>query len=117
MTKNKNSTRYASFQQESRVAKALGGKVCPNSGAGRFTKSDVIVEEASMSIECKTCMKEQASFSIRKEWIEKQQSDSFANRLSNSCVCINFGPDTPNYYVIDEKLMKFLVEKLIEENS
>lgn len=37
-------------------------------------------------------------------------------RLSNSAVCINFGPNTSNYYVIDEKLMQFLVEKLEEED-
>lgn len=35
-------------------------------------------------------------------------------RLDNSCIAFNFGPDQPNYYVINEKLMKFLVEKLEE---
>ena len=27
--------------------------------------------------------------------------------LFNSCLCINFGPNTDNYYVISEKLMKY----------
>ena len=36
-------------------------------------------------------------------------------RLYNSCISFNFGPETDNYYVISEKLMKFLVEKLQEE--
>lgn len=68
-------------------------------------------------IECKTCMTEKNSFSIKKEWIEKNKLESFENRLDNSCICFNFGPDTNNYYVISEKLMKFLCEKLIEENE
>ena len=36
--------------------------------------------------------------------------------LDNSCLCFNFGPGTDNYYVINEKLMKFLIEKLEKDN-
>ena len=52
-TKNDASTRFYSQKQEASVAKALGGTVNSNSGAGLYNKSDVIVKDASLSIECK----------------------------------------------------------------
>ena len=62
-------------------------------------------------------MSEKSSMSIKKEWIDKNREEAFENRLFNTCVCFNFGPEAENFYVIDSKLMKFLVEKLEEENS
>lgn len=115
MTKNKESTRYTSSAQENYVAKILGGRVCCNSGAGKWNKSDVIVNEASLSIECKTSMTAKSSFSIKKEWITKQKEEAFANRLSNTAIAISFEPEgKENYFLINERLMKFLVEKLEE---
>ena len=32
--------------------------------------------------------------------------------LENHCLCFNFEPAGDNFYIIDSKLMKFLVEKL-----
>lgn len=110
------STREFSSIQENKVAKLLGGQVNPNSGAGKWRKGDVIIPEVLL-VECKTCMTDKSSFSIKSEWITKNKEEAFSNRLYNSCIAFNFGPDKPNYFVIDEKLMKFLVEKLIEENS
>ena len=115
--KNTNSTRYYSDLHESSVAKALQGVRVPNSGAGKFSAGDIINKTASMLIECKTVMTEKQSVSVKQEWLAKNKEEAFLNRLDNSCLCINFGPGTKNYYVIDEKLMKFLVEKLEEENS
>ena len=60
-------------------------------------------------------MTDKSSFSIKQDWILKNKDEAFSQRLSNSCVAFNFGPDKPNYYCIDEKLMKFLVEKLEED--
>lgn len=117
MTSNKEATRYHSDLHEKSVCKALGASQTPNSGAGKWKKNDVIQKQASLAIECKTVMTEKQSVSIKREWIDKNREEAFSNRLDNSCLCINFGPNTPNYYVIDEKLMKFLVEKLEEENS
>lgn len=71
MNKNISSTRYYSDIQENYIAKKFNGRRCSNSGAGLFDKSDVIIEDASLSIECKTCTKDKNSFSIKKEWIEK----------------------------------------------
>lgn len=115
MTKDKNTTRYYSDLHEKSVCKALGARQQPNSGAGKFNKGDVVVDNASLLIECKTSMTEKESVSVKKEWINKNKEEAFSLRLQNYCVCINFGPQTQNYYIIDEQMMKYLVDKLEEE--
>lgn len=118
MTKNKSATRYASQTQEERVSSLLGGRRNSNSGAGRFDKSDVVVDKASLSIECKTCMTPRDSFSIKKEWLKKSKEEAFANRLENHVIAFNFFfEDKEDYYIINSNLMSFLVEKLSEEYS
>lgn len=114
---NQNSTRYYSDMHEKSVCKALNGVQQSNSGAGKFNKGDVVIPSCGLLIECKTSMTEKQSVSVKREWIEKNKDEGFAIRMSNSAVCFNYGPDTNNYYVINEKLMKFLVEKLAEEND
>ena len=116
-TKNKESTRYYSDKHEKSICKALGAQQQSNSGAGHFRKGDVIHNGASMLIEAKTCTSEKNSFSIKQEWIDKNKEEAFLIRKANSCICFNFGPDSDNYYVINEKLMRFLISKLTEENS
>lgn len=110
-------TRYYSDIQEKSVCKLLNAYQQSNSGAGLFRKGDCVQKEALLLIECKTCMTDKESISIKKEWITKNKEERFTQRLSNSCVAFNFGPNQPNYFIIDEKLMKFLVEKLIEEEK
>lgn len=117
MTKNEESTRYFSEKQEARVANLFCGRVVSNSGAGRFRKGDVHVPQSSLLIECKTTTSPKESFSIKKDWITKNKEEAFSNRYDNTCIAFNFGPNQPNYFVIDEKLMQFLVEKLEEENK
>ena len=114
MPKNKDSTRAYSDEHERSVCRELGAHQTPNSGAGRFTKGDVIHNEASLLIECKCSMTEKQSVSIKKEWIETSKQNAFTNRLSNSCLCINFAPKSQNYYLIDSKLMEVLVNALTE---
>lgn len=116
-TKNKESTRYYSNLQEEYVAKLLGGYQTPNSGATNFTKGDIKIPNASMLIECKTMTTEKDSISIKKDWLDKNNYETKLMRLSNSMLVFNFGPNTKNYFIIDEKLAKYLVEKLIEENN
>ena len=113
----KNSTRAIADIHEKSICKALGAKQQSNSGAGHFCKGDVIHDGASMLIEAKTTMSPKNSISIKKEWIEKNHAEAFSLRKSNSCICFNYGPDTDNYYVISEKLMKYLINKLEEDNS
>lgn len=115
--KNEDSTRYYSDAQEKSVCKIVNGYQTSNSGAGKFAKSDVFNKDASLSVECKTCMTDKESFSVKKEWLEKHKDEAFANRLDNTAIAFSFGPNQKNYFIIDEKLMKFLVEKLEEENS
>lgn len=112
--KNKESTRYFSDKHEKSVCKALGAKQQSNSGAGNFSKGDVITD--SFLIECKCCMSEKQSVSIKKDWIDKNREEAFSIRKDNSAICFNFEPDGNNYYVINEKLMKYLVES-IESNE
>ena len=116
-TKNKECTRAYSDAHEKSICKALGGKQTSNSGAGHFNKGDVIVESASLLVEAKCCMSPKNSVSIKREWIDKNKQEGFMTRRDNQVVCINFEPDGDNYYVINERLMRFLVEKLSEENS
>lgn len=117
MTKNKSSTRFASEAQEKRVASKLGGRVSSNSGAGRFDKSDIYLDDIDLSIECKTCQTEKNSFSIKKEWLEKHKREAFQTRAANNVIAFNFFySDNQDYYVIDDKLMRFLVDKLREDN-
>lgn len=108
-------TRYYSTLQENSVVDLIGGFRVANSGAGLFTKCDVINKEASIGIECKTPTSEKDSFSIKKEWIEKNRSEARDMRLFNQALAFTFGPNQENFFVIDEKLFKFLIDKLKEE--
>ena len=114
MTKNQNSTRYFSSKQEDHVAKVLGGHANTSSGSSAFNKGDVIVSDASLLVECKTSIAEKTSYSVKKEVLEKNRAEARSMRLLNNALCFNFGPDTSNYYVINEDLFAFLVEKLKE---
>lgn len=117
MTKNKESTRYFSTNHEQSICKALGGHRQPNSGAAKFNKGDIVVDSANILIEAKTTMTDKESFSVKKDWFIKNKAEAFAIRKANQAVCFNFGPNQENYYIINEKLMRFLVEKLGEEGE
>lgn len=104
----KKPTRFYSSKQESDVAKAVGGKTTANSGATMFQKGDLLTEQ--WLLECKTCTKPQKSFSLKEEWFEKNKHESLFMSKPYSAVVFNFGPDKPNYYVIDEITFKELLE-------
>lgn len=106
-------TRFYSNKQEKAVAKALGGKQVSNSGATVFSKGDVRTDK--FLVECKTCVEDKKSFSIKKEWIEKNKEEAFAMRKPYQAIAFNFGPNSENYYVIDEKMFLRLKEVLDEE--
>ena len=110
--------RFYSSRQEKKVAKAVGGKQVSNSGATAFNKGDVTTD--LMLLECKTCVENKKSFSIKKEWLEKNKEEAFEMGKDYSVLTFNFGPDSDNYYVIDERLFKMLNKFLIfleEENT
>lgn len=77
MTKNKESTRYYSELHEKSIAKALNAELNPNSGAGKWRKGDLCKRDASLLIEAKCSMTDKNSFSVKKEWIEKNKQEAF----------------------------------------
>ena len=106
-------TRFYSSRQEKKVAKAVGGKQVSNSGATAFNKGDVTSD--NFLIECKTCVEDKKSFSIKKDWLEKNKEEAFEMGKDYSALAFNFGPGSENYYVIDERLFKMLKEVLESE--
>ena len=102
-------TRYYSKKQESQIAKKLDGKRQANSGATKFAKGDVITDD--FLIEAKTKTELCKSFTIKKEWLEKNKEEAFAMRKTHSALAFNFG-DNENYYVISERDFKEYIELL-----
>ena len=114
---NKQSTRYYSDLQQKKVCDVIDGKQTINSGASKFSVGDVVNDQVSLMCQCKTCMTDKQSFSIKKEWLEKNKNQAFAKRYENTCLAFNFGPEQKNYFIINENLMRFLVEKLKDEKN
>ena len=108
-------TRHYSKRQEKKVAKAVGGKRTANSGATPFEKGDVIIQD--WLIECKTKTKDCSSFTIKEDWLLKNEEEAFAMGKNNSALCFDFGPNAnKRYYVISERLFETLKNYLEEEN-
>lgn len=103
-------TRFYSKRQETAVAKALGGKRTANSGATKFSKGDVRTDE--WLVECKTCEKAKASFSIKREWLDKNREEAFAMSKSYNALAFDFGNGSKRYYVVDEKTFIKMKEAL-----
>lgn len=106
------STRYYSDKQEKQIAKAIGGKQVSNSGATAFNKGDI--KNSQWLIEAKTTTKHKDSFAIKLAWLVKNKEEAFAMHRPYSALAFNFGPDEENYYIIDEKLFKKLLNFLEE---
>lgn len=113
---NKKSTRYYSTQQEKQIAKNVGGRRTANSGATMFSKGDVVTKD--WMFEAKTCMKEQDSFSIKKEWLDKLKQEAFGNNKPFYSLVFNFGiVSDENYYIISEKHFKQILSILEEAEN
>lgn len=110
MTKNKESTRYYSSIQEKKVAKDLKGKCSANSGAALWSEGDVRLKNTL--IECKTCITDKNSFSIKKEWLTKLKEEAlFAGKDYHSLV-FNYGPKQDNYFIIPQWMFEEYLELL-----
>ena len=107
-------TREFSDRQEKHIAKVTGGKVQSNSGGTKFGGGDVHTKH--FLIEAKTPTKEQTSFTIKKEWMNKMKMQAFEQGKSESVLAFKFSPlEDKNYYVLDEaQFLLFL--KYMEEN-
>ena len=112
MTHNEKSTRYYSGRQERKVAKAVGGRQVANSGAPTFVAGDVITDE--FLIECKTKTTDCKSFTIKEDWLLKNEEEAFAMGRE-SALCFDFGPSAnKRYYVISERQFG-LLQQCLEE--
>ena len=107
-------TRFYSKQQEKRVAKVVGGKRTANSGATMFSKGDVNTD--LFLLECKTCTEPRKSFTLKKEWFDKNKEEAFAMHKDYSAVVFDFG-DGEDFYVIDQHLFQKLQNYLREDNN
>ena len=111
----KEPTRYYSKKKEDAIAKKLGGARVKNSGATAWAKGDVNLDK--WLLEAKTRMTSSASISIQKEWLEKNNKEALFMGKPYSALAFNFGPDQPNYYIIDESLFETLVSVLDNEEE
>ena len=93
-------TRFYSNKQEKKIAKAVQGQQVANSGATAFRKGDVTTE--NWLFEAKTKTTESKSFSIKREWIEKNKEEAFAMGKDYSALVIDLG-DGEQFYLLDEK--------------
>ena len=111
----KEPTRYYSKKQEDAIAKKLGGSRVKNSGATAWAKGDVNLDK--WLLEAKTKMTPSVSISIQKEWLKKNTAEALFMGKPYSALAFNFGPDEPNYYIIDEALFETLVAALENEEE
>lgn len=107
---DKKPTRYYSKKQEDTVAKKFGGERVKNSGATKFAPGDVLTEQ--FLLECKTKMSDSESITIHKTWLEKIQKEALFAGKPYQALLFNFGPNQPNYAIIEETLFQELVELL-----
>ena len=61
-------------------------------------------------MEAKTKTKDSDSISIKKEWFTKNKEESIFMDKEYCGIVFNFGPNQPNYYVIDELTFQELLE-------
>ena len=111
---SRNKVKDYSASQENDIARLLGGRVQSNSGGTRFGGGDV--QTAQFFIEAKTPTKEQTSFSVKKEWIDKMREQAFEQGKYHSALAFRFAPDGDDYFVINSRLMAELV-KFIESSD
>ena len=77
-----------------------------------FNKGDVTTD--NWLFEAKTKTAESNSFSIKREWLEKNKEEAFAMRKDYNALVIDFG-DGKQFYIVDEKT--FLTMKGALENG
>jgi len=100
-------TRFYSKRQEKHIAKELGGRRQANSGATAFQKGDVVLDD--WLLEAKTCTTVKKSFSIKREWLDKNKEEAFAMRKPYNALVIDFG-DGEQFYMVDEKTFKVMLD-------
>ena len=107
-------TRFYSTRQENRVAKELGGKRTPNSGATSWVKGDVLTDK--FLIECKTATTEKRTFSVPKKWLESLPEEAFADGKEYWALAFDYG-DGNEYFIINKQLFKQFKDYLESEDK
>ena len=110
---SKNLGKDYSASQERDIARLLRGRVQSNSGGTRFGGGDVLTKE--FFIEAKTPTKPQTSFSIKQEWMTKMAEQAFEQGKYAHALAFRFDPEGDDYFVINSRLMKLLVEHFEKE--
>lgn len=103
-------TRFYSSKQEDYIASIVGGRTTANSGAARFNAGDVVTDD--WLFECKTTTKPKQSFSIKKEWIEKNERERMDLQKPYSALVFQFEENGTNYFVVNEKTFKILLDTM-----
>ena len=99
--------KVASSRQEKKVAKAVGGRTTPGSGAGDFKKGDV--ENKYCLIECKTLIEPKESHRIKKRDLKRIQQQAFEAGKDIAVLAFDFG-DGENFYILSERSFLNLME-------
>ena len=107
-----NTRRYSSLQEKT-IARNLGGSVVGGSGSTPYSLGDVRTKH--ILIEAKTSVTPKRSYSVKLEVIEKLRKEAVEMGKYYCALAFNFGPNTENMYVIDEDLMRYLIQKLDED--
>ena len=106
-------TKYYSNIQEKLVAKALGGQQVRASGQPLYLRGDVIIPNV-MVLECKTTTQEnKKSWSIKQQWLDQLEQERLDLMLPYSALVISKNSaGNNNMYIINEQLMKKLLEAI-----
>ena len=109
-------TRDYSDKQEKHIAKVTGGKVQSNSGGTKFGGGDVHTDK--FFIEAKTPTKEQTSFTIKKEWIDKMLEQVYEQGKEEAVLAFRFSPDDKNdmYVLNEQQFLEYLRYKEAEND-
>lgn len=95
-------TREKSFEQEKRIASAIGGKMVIGSGSTPFLKGDVVVD--NLLIEAKTRMEPCKTIQVKKAWLDTAKEQALATKKGNYAVAISFG-ERKDYFIIEDTYM------------
>ena len=107
-------TRDYSDKQENHIAKVTGGKVQSNSGGTKFGGGDVHTDK--FLIEAKTSMSLKQSFSIKKDWLNKLQEQTFEQGKECGVLAFRFHPHGNDFYILSERqFLEYLAYKEMKE--
>jgi hypothetical protein len=101
------SNRFYSKIQEKKLAKDIGLKRTPNSGATLFLKGDLHGPDILM--EAKTLKTKQKQHTIKKEWFDKLHDEAFSTGKLLAVLAFDFG-DGDNYIAMRASDWKMLYD-------